>query len=236
MKRTMLLRTLFTLIVSLTALLAQPGGGDGRWVRNAMAVEAVTFDECNAHQPPGAGDYHYRANPTCLRFQLGDNLVKTNGRFREVPGAWKHSPILGWANDGYPVYGPYGFSDPQNPASPARRIKTSFRLRAMMRRESFTDWATSLHGLTGELKPEQYGPNVSAKFPLGWYVEDYEYVAGLGDLDQYNGRTAITPEFPQGTYAYFITVNEDGSSAFPYAIGRQYYGALPTPSADRRRL
>ena len=45
----------------------------------------------------------------------------------------------------------------------------------------------------------------STYFPLGMFVVDWEYVAGLGDLDECNGRTGVTPEFPTGTYHYYIT-------------------------------
>lgn len=205
---------------------AQQGGGDGFWVRNAVAVEAVTFDECNAHQPPMAGDYHYHANPSCLRYQLGDNLVRAAGRYRESAGPWKHSPILGWANDGYPIYGPYGYSDPKNPQSAVRRMRSSFKLRNITVRHTYADWAAAQHGIPAQLTPAQYGPDVSAKFPLGWYAEDFDFVEASGDLDLYNGRTAITPEYPIGTYAYYITVNDDGSPAYPYALGRQYNGTI----------
>ena len=39
----------------------------------------------------------------------------------------------------------------------------------------------------------------------GTFVQDYEYVAGSGDLDECNGRITVTPDFPDGTYAYFLT-------------------------------
>ncbi|MBU6180830.1 MAG: YHYH protein, partial [Verrucomicrobia bacterium] len=39
----------------------------------------------------------------------------------------------------------------------------------------------------------------------GAFVQDYECVAGSGDLDECNGRFCLTPEFPEGTYAYFLT-------------------------------
>jgi hypothetical protein len=42
-------------------------------------------------------------------------------------------------------------------------------------------------------------------FPNGTFTTDYEYVAGLGDLDECNGRTGVTPEFPKGIYHYYIT-------------------------------
>jgi hypothetical protein len=45
------------------------------------------------------------------------------------------------------------------------------------------------------------------------------------DLDQYNGRWCVTPEFPTGTYAYFVAIDSNGAPVFPYDIGRGYYGS-----------
>jgi hypothetical protein len=39
----------------------------------------------------------------------------------------------------------------------------------------------------------------------GAFTADYEYVAGSGDLDECNGRTGVTPEFPDGTYYYCVS-------------------------------
>ncbi len=39
----------------------------------------------------------------------------------------------------------------------------------------------------------------------GRHVQDYEYVEGLGNLDECNGRTGVTPEFPSGTCYYVLT-------------------------------
>ncbi|PZD71267.1 hypothetical protein C1752_07253 [Acaryochloris thomasi RCC1774] len=39
----------------------------------------------------------------------------------------------------------------------------------------------------------------------GTFVQDHEFIAGLGNLDQCNGRQGKTPEYPQGIYHYFIT-------------------------------
>ena len=36
-------------------------------------------------------------------------------------------------------------------------------------------------------------------------IQDYEFAEGTGDLDECNGRFCITPEFLEGTYAYFLT-------------------------------
>jgi uncharacterized protein (TIGR03437 family) len=213
------------------AALAQPpgGSGDGIWVRNAYFGEAQTFDSCVGHQP-GNGQYHHHASPTCLRAQLNDNLelvrqTRNGAVYREKPS--KHSPILGWAFDGLPVYGPYGYSVANDPRSAVRRMRSSFRLRSITARTSLPDWILPNHpGVPQQLSANQYGPAITAEFPLGRYLEDFEYVAGLGDLDMYNSRFAVTPEFPNGTWAYFVTIEDDGTPAFPYILGMQYRGAV----------
>ena len=45
-------------------------------------------------------------------------------------------------------------------------------------------------------------------------------------FDVYNGRITKTPEYPNGTYAYFIPIDATGEEVFPYVIGRQYYGQV----------
>jgi uncharacterized protein (TIGR03437 family) len=228
------LNPLLTIIALLGGAIAcaQPGpggSGDGVWTRNAAFGELETFDLCNGHQP-GSGMYHHHVNPICLRAQLNDNVViistgRLGTQYAEKATAWTHSPILGWAFDGYPVYGPYGYSDPKDPKSAIKRLTTGFRLRDITQRHSLPDWVLPYEPTFPQtLTATQYGPDVSSKFPLGRYVQDYEYVAGLGDLDQYNGRFTVTPEYPNGTYAYFVTVASDGSPAFPYIINVQLYG------------
>lgn len=230
-------KTIFTLsfwlLASITFYAQPPGGaqGGGIWIRNAYYGEGHTFDRCLGHQP-GNGAYHHHAHPICLRAQLDDNLtVVTTSRigtiYKENSAPWKHSPILGWAFDGYPIYGPYGYSDAMNASSAVKRIKPGFRLRTMTQRTTLPTWALAHHaGVSQNLATTQYGPDVSDVYPLGRYVEDYEWVTGIGDLDQYNGRFAVTPEYPNGTYAYYTTINDDGSPAFPYIIGMQYYGSV----------
>ncbi len=230
------------LVLGCTAMpcLAQPGGmqaGDGVWLRDALFGEVETFDPCLAHQP-GQGQYHNHVQPICLRSQLGDNVqIVATGRagsvYREKAGSWTHSPILGWSLDGYPIYGPYGYSDPRNASSAVKRMKSGYRLREITRRESLPDWALGYHPNVAQVLPTgQQGPLVNERFPLGRYVEDYEYVTGLGDLDQFNGRFAITPDFPNGSYAYFVTLKDDGNPAFPYIIGLQYYGSVRTQAGQ----
>ncbi len=129
----------------------------------------------------------------------------------------RHSPLIGFAFDGYPIYGPFGWDENRR----VKRFGSSYRLRG----------ATSRRRLDGiELTPAQEGPAVDAKFPAGTFVEDYEYVPGSGDLDEHNGRFAVTPEFPQGTYAYFLATRPDGSMAYPYLIGPTYGGEFEAPT------
>ncbi len=71
------------------------------------------------------------------------------------------------------------------------------------------------------------GPAVSSTYPLGTFREDYEWVSHPSDasyLDIHNGRFCITPEYPNGIYCYFATVNATHNSTYPYLIGPTYYG------------
>jgi hypothetical protein len=208
------------------------GAGDGIWRRNAVYAETVTFDPCNAHQPQ-SGEYHYHDNPVCLRFQLGDNIVGKNvgaatASFSESTGALTHSPILGWAYDGYPVYGPYGYSSCSAGAATSgiRRITSSFALRTDNTRTTLPAWAATYQGISATLTSTEYGPPVNSTYPLGRYVEDFQFTSGSGDLDQYNGRFCPTPDFPSGTYAYYVTLDATGAPAFPYYLGPQFNGTV----------
>jgi hypothetical protein len=219
-----------------------PGGGGGNgdriWNRDAFLNESRTFDAAYAHQQQW-GTYHYHAQPIALRYLLGDHAdfdtaTKTYHESQSAPA--KHSPIIGWMQDGYPLYGPYGFSNPTNPASGLRRMTSGFALRnggnetddlARNGRTALPAWAVREQSLN----TTQTGPAVSQNRPLGYYIEDYAYLGDCGkilgkdfDLDELNGRWCVTPEFPQGTYAYFTTIDADGKPIYPYNMGRRYHG------------
>ena len=134
-----------------------------------------------------------------------------------------HSPLIGYAFDGYPIYGPWGFANADGSGG-VRRMRSGYRLRHIKRRSQWPDGTA--------LTPNQYGPDVSDEFPLSTFAEDYEYVPGTGDLDQFNGRFAKTPEYLAGTYAYFLSTDEVGRLAYPYLLAREYYGKV---SADELR-
>jgi hypothetical protein len=136
-----------------------------------------------------------------------------------IPDSGRHSPIIGYAFDGYPVYGPWGFvgsGQSLDPDQKLLRMRSSYRLRNINERISWPDGV--------KLTPGQYGPLVSPEVPVGTFVEDYEYVPGSGDLDRYNGRFSRTPEYPAGTYAYFLATDDAGRTAFPYLLASEFYG------------
>jgi YHYH protein/Secretion system C-terminal sorting domain len=172
----------------------------GVWNQNAIFVEAVSFDACLGH-PDMSSTYHHHQSPKC-----GYSFSPT-----------QHSPIIGFSFDGYPIYGPYAYTSTTG-VSAIKRIVSSYRQRTMTTRRTLAGGTM--------LSTNQFGPDVSTQYPLGYYIEDFEFVRNLGDLDEYNGRFAITPEYPQGTYAYYATIDESGNSAYPYMIGPQYYGVV----------
>lgn len=220
------------------------GLGDGIWNRDAYPNESVTFDAALAHQ--AGNQYHYHAQAVALRYQLGDHVdynAKTNRYTESTVIESQHSPILAWAADGYPVYGPYGYATAANGSSGVRRMVSGYVVRngsngttnlTTSGRHTLPAWAALAQNRSATLSANQYGPNVSTTYALGHYLEDYDYLGDLGktqgvdfDLDKYNGRFCVTPEFPNGTYAYFQAIAADGTPQFPYNLGRQFYG---TPS------
>ena len=169
------------------------------WMREALYFEGSSFDDCLGH-PAGNGEYHHHVNPICLYDDTDDQ---------------NHSPIIGFAFDNFPVYGAYGFVT-INGTGGIKRMESSYQLR------SITDRSTLPDGT--QLNANQYGPNINNQYPLGAFIEDNEYVSGLGDLDEYNGRFCITPEYPNGTYAYFVTIDANLYPIYPYTPGPYYYG------------
>ena len=96
--------------------------------------------------------------------------------------------LVGFAVDGYPIYVRYGYTSANDGSSAIKLLASSYRKKAT---------------------PDAGRPSLTI-FPMGTFTSDYEYVAGLGDLDECNGRTGVTPEFPSGIYHYLIT------DTFPY--------------------
>ncbi len=110
-----------------------------------------------------------------------------------------HSKIIGWAYDGNPIYGPYGYSDALDPQSNIRVLNSGYSLNT-----DYDDRPIANDGL---------------------FVNDYLFT-GSGDLDEHNGRFCKTPDYPDGIYAYFVGLSTNASNyfkpQFPYFIGNSY--------------
>lgn len=193
------------------------GMGDNVWNRDAVVAERVGFDCSKGH--PAMGNYHHHQNPSAFKLDL--TVISTICNLYDADGLYsidstQHSPLIGFAYDGFPIYGAYGYQD-VNGNGPIVRIKSSYRLRNITVRNTYANG--------NSVTP---GPPVSSTYPLGYFREDYEYIAptaGQSDyLDEHNGRFCVTPEYPNGTYAYFCTVNASWNSAYPYAVGPTFYG------------
>ena len=76
--------------------------------------------------------------------------------------------------DGYPIYGAFGYTSNANKT--AKIILSSYRTK------SITSRTTTVN------KIDYSGPTINSTYPLGAFLEDYEYVSGLGDLDEHNGN------------------------------------------------
>lgn len=126
------------------------------------------LDMNNAHVQP-SGAYHYHGIP------MGIAGYGTSG-----------PQLIGYAADGFPIYGEMGYSDPDELGSPIKVLKSSYMLKGGNRNG---------------------GPGGAYD---GRFVQDYTYVKGQGDLDQCNGRFGKLPDYPEGTYYYVLT------SGFPF--------------------
>ena len=191
--------------------------GDNVWNRDAVVAERVGFDCIKGH--PAMGNYHHHQNPSAFNLDLVEisaicDIYAADGLY--VIDSTQHSPLIGFAYDGFPIYGAYGFKNIDGSGG-LSRMKSSYSLRNITVRTVYANGQDVTDG-----------PMVGATYPLGYFREDYEYFAaqtGMQDyLDEHNGRFCVTPEYPQGTYAYFCTVDQNWNSAYPYVVGPTFYG------------
>jgi hypothetical protein len=164
----------------------------GGWNMEAIVPKGVKTRNLGLDQNNAhvqpTGAYHYHSSPTGLVV----HIAATQG----VKPAESMIQV-GWAADGYPMYDANGYVKADDAKSGVKKLRSSYRLK------------------DGERPAGASGPG--GKYD-GEYTADWEYVAGLGDLDECNGRTGVTPEFPGGTYYYVLT------GEFPY-IPRLFHGA-----------
>ena len=206
------------------ALCGGPGnptcpGGPGTtqaWNRDAIPAERGGFDCAKAH--PAMGNYHHHQNPSAFNLDLNIlsnvcDAYPSDGLY--VINPTQHSPLLGFAYDGFPIYGAYAYTN-TNGTGAITRMKSSYQLKS---------YPTGLR-TNGPAINQVVGTQT---FFNGYFREDYEYVDHSGDptyLDSHNGRFCVTPEYPAGIYCYFATVDANHNSAYPYAVGPTFYGNI----------
>ena len=194
-----------------------PGGPNASmdWNRDAIPAEMAGFDCSKGH--PAMGNYHHHQNPSAFKLDL--EIVSDICNLYDADGLYFidetiHSPLIGFAFDGFPIYGAYGYRNADGSGG-LERIKSGYQLRDITER---THWADGTD--------VDDGPDVNDTYFLGYFREDYEFISHSEEyyLDEHNGRFCMTPEYPAGTYAYFATVDENWNSAYPYAVGPSFYG------------
>jgi hypothetical protein len=154
-----------------------------------------------ANDPNYGYSYGHIISPTSLKILRQDNV---DGQGNPLANK-SHSPIMGWAYDGNPIYGSFGYEDTYQDITAAnptiKRMESSWKLKTSRISDA---------------------PSTN-DYSLGRFTNDYEFEERLGDLDANNGRFCTTPEFPEGTYAYFMTSDDQEAPTFPYSIGEAFY-------------
>jgi hypothetical protein len=184
-----------------------------------IGVNGVLFDPGTAEywQNDRSSGWHYDAKGGAFSLGLDTNNahVQPNGAYhyhgvptdllRQLSGGRAQMTLVGWAADGFPIYAVWGHRNAADPGSAVQRMRTSYQLKKGLRPVG--------HGQPGGTYD-------------GIFEEDFEYVAGSGDLDECHGRTGVTPEFPEGTYHYVLTDD------FPFVP--RYFRGQPDPSFAKR--
>ena len=171
-------------------------------------ISEYQYDACHG-KPEASGEYRYRSG-LFYKHGMVDNTEfgeSTTYYSEEAYGTDKmrhetsgHSKIIGFAFDGYPIYGPYGYQSPTDSASTVIQMRSSYSTKSIE--------------ASGRIFSYQ---DRSA----GSFIEDYVYVPNTGTLDEHNGRYCVTPDYTSGTYAYFITFSDTNfeNPEYPYIIG-----------------
>ena len=165
----------------------------GDWRYEGIGPEGGTLGlDDNNAHVQPQGTYHYHGLPTGLIDQLKDPNKDTKQPQSKML-------LIAWAADGYPVYAMWGHKDANDADSPLVKLTSSYQLKKGNR--------------PADAPKGQYD---------GTFTGDWAFDKDAGDLDENNGRTGVTPEFPKGTYYYVLT------DTFPF-VPRAFHG---TPDAS----
>ena len=207
----------YTLSPSETTTATRLGGPRGAtgFVLNGIKIDAGTGGTCDDSGSActlngNAGSWNIEAlGQSSFNFGTDDNNahVQPDGayHYHGIPegfvtkqgGNSSTMTLIGWAADGFPIYARFGYSIADDDSSSLKVITGSYELVSSVSANR---------------------PSTST-YPLGAFQQDWEYVADSGDLDECNGRFAVTPEFPEGIYHYYAT------DSYPY-FQRCVKGAL----------
>ena len=202
-------------------------GASGAWHTVAPYAESFDMDICEGQVYEGR--YSHSSYPICLAQQLGDN------------GA-QHSPILGFAVDGYPIYGPWESNNvltkscwkPRNYDDPSTATSCDLtgQRTCLLNDQYDTSQGTTITPFIGPstdaLLSTESGNVIRAT--SGIFLEDYYYDStcteqGHEYLDEFNGHF----DEVRG-YHYHVTIerSEDGTITpiFPFTVGPTYRGAI----------
>jgi hypothetical protein len=191
-------------------------GATQAWNRDAIPAEKLGFDCAKGH--PAGTNYHHHQNPSAFKYDATNSnsyssiCTLYNSDALYTINKTAHSPLIGFAYDGFPIYGAYGYTNLDGTGA-ITRMKSSYSLRTNTTRTN--------------------GPAVGGTYYNGYFREDYVYTANTATdyLDASNGRVCNTPEYPKslypnGIYCYFATVDANNTSVYPYIIGPNFYGVV----------
>jgi hypothetical protein len=170
------------------------------YLLNGIKIDPGTAGTCNdtgsdCPMGPSFGHWNIEAmGQSAFKFGTDDSNahVQPSGvyHYHGVPEAFvaklnkgKAMTLIGWAADGFPIYARYGYTVATDAGSVIKVVTGSYRIKTA---------------------PDANRPATNL-YAMGTFTQDYEYVAGSGDLDECNGRTGVTPEFPKGIYHYYAT-------------------------------
>ena len=151
-------------------------GGNGTWRMEAMGDPAVSPWKFDFGTD--VNNAHVQPNGQYHYHGIPTNLIPKLNK-----ASTTSMTLVAWAADGFPIYANYGYSTANNASSALKEMKGSFQVKS---------------------SPDANRPAVTL-FAMGHFQQDWVYAAGQGDLDECNGRTGVTPEFPQGVYHYYVT-------------------------------
>jgi len=178
-------------------------------VRDLTVDSAYSYGtEYSDYRDP-ANEILYKNSQNKLQYVVNSYSQKLINYFSD--SGLQHSPIIGWAYDGNPIYGPYGYSNPEKSGSV---------------QELSSGYVKDISNVINRPTDNKFSVNNDSN--SSFFIEDYKF-NNSGDLDEYNGRWCVTPEYPNGVYAYFATIRENKGNKvgrFPYFIGPKYKSKL----------